>query len=151
MTRIQLTRFCIGTALVLMVFIVSVMPQLSFANQPNAGGGTWEISVIDSTNNVGLTPSLALQPTTGKPYISHYDGSAGDLKLAFPVTAGGDCGPGNTWSCNSLYFQNIDTFGLFSSIAFNSLGQWGIVYSAGFLGNGFRGIPAVGSSEVFWD
>ncbi|HRQ40895.1 MAG TPA: hypothetical protein PLD25_23520 [Chloroflexota bacterium] len=107
--------------------------------------------MIDSTNNVGLTPSLALHPTTGNPYISHYDQSAGDLKLAFPVTIGGDCGPGNTWSCNSLYFQNIDEFGLYSSIAFNSLGQWGIVYSAGFFGNGFRGIPAVGSSEIFWD
>lgn len=151
MTRIQFTRFCIGTALVLMIFTVSVMPSLSFASQPGAGGSTWEISVIDSTNNVGLTPSLALQPTTGKPYVSYYDGTAGDLKLAFPVTAGGDCGPGNTWSCNSLYYQNTDVFALYSSIAFNSLGQWGIVYSAGFFGNGFRGIPAVGSSEIFWD
>lgn len=111
----------------------------------------WQIQVIDSANNVGQSSSLALHPTTEKPYISYYDGTTKDLKLAFPVTSGGDCGPGNSWSCNSLTFQNNVDFGSFSSLTFNSLGQWGITYSDNTNGtNAFRGIPAPGGTELFW-
>lgn len=110
---------------------------------------SWQVQVIDSANNVGQSSSLALQPITEKPYISYYDGTTKDLKLAFPVTSGGDCGPGNSWSCNSLWFQNTEEFGSFSSLTFNSLGQWGIAYSSS-LGNAFRGIPAPGGTEQFW-
>ena len=101
---------------------------------------TWQINIIDSAGDVGFTTSLALQPGTDKPYISYYDSTNGDLKLAFPVSGGGDCGPGNTWSCNSLAFQNMTDFGVENSIDFNSLGQWGIAYSNFTDGNNaFRG------------
>lgn len=113
---------------------------------------TWSINVIDTTGDVGMFPSLALQPTTEKPYISYYNNTLGDLKLTFPVTGGGDCGPSNSWSCNSLTFQNNTNFGLESSLAFNSLGQWGIAYQNATDGtNEFRGIPAVGGGEIFFE
>jgi hypothetical protein len=112
---------------------------------------TWQIDVIDSTGDVGFTPSLALEPGTEAPYISYYDNTLDDLKLAFPVTSGGDCGPANTWSCNSLAFQNTTDFGAYSSLDFNSVGQWGIAYSDFTLGhNAFRGIPAAGATDLFW-
>lgn len=112
---------------------------------------SWQIQVIDSTNDVGQFPSLALQPGTEKPYISYHDITNADLKLAFPILSGGDCGPGNSWSCNSLAFQNNVDFGGFSSLTFNSLGEWGIVYSNYTSGaNAFRGIPAPGGTELFW-
>lgn len=112
---------------------------------------SWQIDVIESTNDVGMTPSLALQPGTEKPYISYYSNTVTDLKLAFPVTSGGDCGPGNSWSCNSLYHQNNTNFGLHSSLAFNSLGQWGIAYQNATAGtNEFRGIPSATGGEIYY-
>lgn len=112
---------------------------------------TWQIDVIDATNNVGLTPSLALQPGTEKPYISYYDNTLDDLKLAFPVTNGGDCGPGNSWACNSLAHQNSTDFGLHSSLAFTSLGQWGIAYQNVTSGvNAFRGLPSATGGEIYY-
>lgn len=112
---------------------------------------TWQMDVIDSIGDVGYTPSLALEPGTEKPHISYYDNTEGDLKLAFPVSSGGDCGPGNTWSCNSLNFQNTTNFGLYSSLDFNSLGEWGIAYENVDDGaNEFRGVAAPGE-EVFFE
>ncbi len=113
---------------------------------------TWQIDVIDSIGDVGYTPSLALEPGTDDPHISYYDNTLKDLKLAFPVSSGGDCGPSNHWSCNSLAYQNTTDFGLFSSLAFNSLGQWGIAYGNSALGvNEFRGIPSVVGQELFFE
>ncbi len=113
---------------------------------------TWQIDIIDATGDVGMFPSLALQPDTEKPYISYYHNTLGDLKLAFPVTSGGNCGPSHGWSCDSLTFQNNTNFGLESSLAFNSLGQWGIAYQNATDGtNEFRGIPSVGGGEIFFE
>lgn len=113
---------------------------------------TWQIEVIDYTGDVGYMPSLALEPTTEDPYISYYDNTQGDLKLAFPVGEGGDCGPSDRWSCNSLSFQNITDFGLYSSLAFNSAGDWGIAYQNVETGiNEFRGLPATGGQELFFE
>lgn len=112
---------------------------------------TWQIETIDTTGDVGQYTSLALKPGTEDPYISYYDNTQGDLKLAFPVSGGGDCGPANTWSCNSLYFPNTADFGTFTSLDFNSLGHWGIVYGNLLSGvNEFRGSPAVGQ-ELFFE
>lgn len=113
---------------------------------------SWQIDVIDFTGDVGYMPSLALEPGTEDPYISYYDNTQGDLKLAFPVGEGGDCGPSNRWSCNSLSFQNITDFGLYSSLAFNSAGDWGIAYQNVENGtNEFRGLPATGGQELFFE
>jgi hypothetical protein len=100
------------------------------ALNPSANLLGWQKITIDSGPNVGQSLSLAIHPLTQKPYISYYDGNSQDLKLAFPVSSGGDCGPGNTWSCNSLKYTNTDNFGGFSSIDFNSAGNWGIGYAS---------------------
>jgi len=111
----------------------------------------WSYAVIDAAGHVGQHLSLAIQPTTGWPHIAYYDLSQQDLKLAFPVAANGDCGPGTTWSCNSLDFVNNDDFGRWPSIAFNEAGQWGIAYLANFQAStAYRGIPASSASELFW-
>jgi hypothetical protein len=45
--------------------------------------------------------SLAVDPTTGTPYITYYSmgGGYADIMMAYPVGSGGTCGPDNTWKC----------------------------------------------------
>ena len=58
----------------------------------------WQCDVIDSGADVGGGSSLILDENDD-PIISYYDLTNGTLKLATPATSGGNCGPGNTWSC----------------------------------------------------
>lgn len=120
---------------------------------PAVAAFTWHIETVDAHGTVGQFTSLALQPATGKPHISYYDDTNGDLKLALPVPAGsGDCGPQNGWSCNSIAFQNTVDYGLQSSIDFPATGTWSIAYANTTLGsNAFRGIPAPLADEEFWE
>lgn len=147
-----LIRTGLGLALVAASLGTIVTPSASLAAYaPHAlAAYSWKIDVIDSTGNVGIFPSLALEPSSGTPYISYYDNDHGDLKLAFPTT-GGDCGPDNDWSCNSASFQNTTDYGLQSSLSFNSAGKWGVAYANTTAGRvDFRGIPSIGAQEMFW-
>ncbi len=44
----------------------------------------WSIETVDddNSNDLGVRPSIAINPATNKPYVSHYDASNGALKLA---------------------------------------------------------------------
>lgn len=95
---------------------------------------------------------MALSPTTGTPHISYYDNTKGDLKLAFPTTASGDCGPSQNWSCNTIAFQNTTDYGLQSALDFTESGTWGIAYINSTANQPeFRGIPSPGAQEIFWN
>jgi hypothetical protein len=48
-------------------------------------GSVWNIETVDSDGVVGLFTSIAVGPLTGKPRISYYDSTNGDLKFARPV------------------------------------------------------------------
>ena len=128
----------------------SAAPAAPSLNPPVTGAG-WQKITVDSAGSEGQSLSLAINPLTQKPYISYYDGTNGDLKLAFPVASGGDCGPGNTWSCNSLKYTNTADFGLFSSIDFNSAGNWGISYvqTSPSPSVNFEGTPLPGNTQFF--
>jgi hypothetical protein len=64
----------------------------------------WQIQVIDgdATTDVGQHLSLAVDKTNGRPFISYYDATHGDLRLAKHVGSGGNCGPNDTWYCETV-------------------------------------------------
>lgn len=124
----------------MMVVLIGLLP-----NPPSAAAG-WEIITLDA----GYSPSLAINPLNQNPYISYYGATAKDLKLAFPVSSAGDCGPGNTWSCNSIQYTNTVDFGLGSSIGFDSAGNWGISYlTNNSSGLGFHGTAPSGNFQYY--
>lgn len=62
-------------------------------------GGPWNITV-DSAGDVGIDSDIAVHE--GVAYISYFDATNGDLKLASQVQSGGNCGPNNTWKCETV-------------------------------------------------
>lgn len=60
----------------------------------------WVKDTIDAANDRGSHASLAIDPETAATFISYYDATSGDLRLAKSVDPGaGNCGPGNSWQC----------------------------------------------------
>jgi hypothetical protein len=45
---------------------------------------------------------LAFNPSTNVPYIAYYDATEGALSMANQVSSGGNCGPDNTWICETV-------------------------------------------------
>lgn len=89
----------------------------------------WKVQTVDSALDYGQYAAIAIDPGSDIPYVSYFDATGGHLRLASPVSSGGNCGPDNSWSC-----QNKDSnplVGKYSSIAiFNKGFSWklGISY-----------------------
>ncbi|MDF1512241.1 MAG: hypothetical protein P1S60_00380 [Anaerolineae bacterium] len=88
---------------------------LYYAVQVNTGGncgpaGSWQCDAIDSGDQVGMYPDLALTAIftpLDNPYIAYYDGGNGNLKYAHFVNTiwPGNCGTGpllNKWQCDGI-------------------------------------------------
>jgi hypothetical protein len=89
----------------------------------------WLMSEIDTPGNTGQHTSIAIDAATGTTYVSYYDYTNKQLRLAMDSGFGtaGNCGPDNSWRC-----QTVDsTYGVgnYSSIDINpSTGEIGIAY-----------------------
>jgi hypothetical protein len=81
-------------------------------------GGTWDLTRVDATGNVGQNPSLVFD-TADHPLISYFSQTGGDLKLArFD---------GKRWTKSVI--DRKGTAGQFSSIAINPAnGTWAVAY-----------------------
>jgi hypothetical protein len=68
---------------------------------PPANLAGWKHTALDAPTDqsVGKYASIALDPLNDNPYIAYFDETNGDLKLAYPVSANGNCGPENAWKC----------------------------------------------------
>lgn len=77
----------------------------------------WFIHTVDS-NNTGSHISIA--GSTTRIYVSYYDETAGDLRVAYSNT-NGNCGPDNTWQCTTV--DSAGDVGQYSSIAINPVTQ----------------------------
>jgi len=94
-----------------------------------AANAPWFNDEIDTPGDTGQHTSMAIDRSTGTTYISYYDYTTKNLRLAMSRSSGsgGNCGPNNSWLC-----QTIDsTYGVgnFSSIDVNpSTGGIGIAY-----------------------
>lgn len=58
---------------------------------------------------------MAIDPRNDRPYISYHDTTNGDLRVAKYVESGGDCGPGDSWLCETV--DSASDAGKFSSVA----------------------------------
>lgn len=89
----------------------AAVPQSSVALEP------WTNMIIDQSDSVYLGQYISIDhyERTSRAYISYYDETHGDLKLAYQVSAGtGNCGNTN-WICETID-DSTDDVGKFSSI-----------------------------------
>jgi hypothetical protein len=95
-----------------------------------ADAAQWTIDAVDTASDFGAYASVAIDSRYDTLYISYYDATNGDLRLASPVAPGtGNCGPENGWWCRTVY--STDDVGQYSSIdIWQGLGVWklGISY-----------------------
>jgi hypothetical protein len=111
-------------------------PHISYYDATNGNlkyasknGSTWVTSTIDeSTNDVGMYSSLAINTNNDIPHISYLDATDKDLKY---VTWDG--GIENNWNPGTIY-DNGDV-GYYSSIALNSSGEPAISFYDNTYGN----------------
>ena len=99
-------------------------------------GLTWQIHTLDGVGDVGMFISMAVQPGTNTPHIAYYSVEQG-LKLA-ARTGNGNCGPQNQWTCTLLapHFGSGAWVGRYPSLAFNTKGEYGVVYQRLFSSSG---------------
>jgi hypothetical protein len=107
-------QVCIGLVLSLSLVVLGMTPGTARGSKPPEDGvaigantgspasAPWFINTVDSPYDVGQHVSVALDPETGTPYVSYYEASHRDLRMAKYVGSGGNCGPNNDWSCETV-------------------------------------------------
>lgn len=118
----------LGVFLLVLVTVRTASGQVA----PAAGGATaWFVETIESTANLGQYVSAGIRPDTGALYISYYDASQGDLRVAHYVGSGGNCGPRSDWRCETVdgYTPTNTDVGHYSSLAFDPVSSYpGVAY-----------------------
>ena len=121
-------KICIGLVLSATLVALGMTPCLTqgssqynedgaviSANTTSPASAPWFIITVDSPNDVGQHVSVALDPASGTTYISYYDATYANLRMAQYVGAGGNCGPDNAWWCETV--DSAGDVGKYSSIA----------------------------------
>ena len=85
------------------------------ANASSAANAPWFISEVDTDYDTGQYPSVADDQAIGDIYVSYYNADFGDMRMAQYVRTGGDCGPNNSWVCQTV--DSEGDVGMFSSMA----------------------------------
>jgi hypothetical protein len=124
--------------LVLILFLIAGS-SLAGESQPNeaaialgissapAANAAWSNSEIDTNDDTGQHPSIAIDHATGTTYISYYDYTKKNLRLAISRDTGGNCGPDNSWLCTTV--DSTYGVGTYSSIDINPTnGEIGMAY-----------------------
>jgi hypothetical protein len=88
----------------------------------------WFNIEVDIPGIVGKYASVAIDPIRDTTYVSYYDVSNQELRLAMNKGFGtGNCGPSNSWLCYTV--DSSGDVGMYSSIAFNPANdEIGIAY-----------------------
>jgi len=78
------------------------------------------------TANVGLWPSIAINPLSHSPYVVFRNETHKRLHLVYHrLDQNGNCGPAYTWQCDVLTYDD----GEMSSIDFAANGNWAVSYN----------------------
>jgi hypothetical protein len=87
------------------------------ANASSAVNAPWFNIEVDTPGDTGQYTSVAIDPVNGITYVSYYDATNEALRMAMNggFGSGGNCGPDNSWFCQTLD-SGIDV-GKYSSIA----------------------------------
>ena len=117
----KLARQCVS----FIVFGVFLLPGLPPLAAQTANGlekvlasrspDSWTEITVDSTRDVGTFLSVAIEPQSGAPFLSYYEGEAGDLWFAHYVGTGGNCGPSSSWHCQLV--TSTGNVGRYNAIA----------------------------------
>ena len=109
---------CLLSLLMLTIVTPAAAHRSIEANTP--GDIPWTTGIIDTAAGVftGKQVSLAYTPDNQIPYISYYDATNKDLRMASYVSPGAsnaNCGPNNDWYCQTV--DSNGDVGQYSSIA----------------------------------
>lgn len=92
--------------------------RCTVAHDPNAASADtvwWVTDAVDTADDFGSHAAVAIDPRGGIPFVSYYDATDGDLRLASPVAPGaGNCGPRDAWWCRTV--DSADDVGRYNSI-----------------------------------
>lgn len=125
--------------------------DLKVAQYVGAGAGTgcasnyWTCTSVDTGGNVGGFTSIAMDPS-GNPWVSYYDTTNLDLKVAQYVGSGGSGCASSAWTCTSV--DTSGSVGGYTSLAFDPIGNPWVSYQditntalklARFVGSGGSG------------
>ena len=90
-------------------------PEAAGVNARPVANAPWFKIAVDTAGNTGQYASVAIDRPTGFTYISYYDATEKELRMATYVGSGGNCGPDNDWSCETV--DSAGDVGKYSSIA----------------------------------
>ena len=125
--------------LMLSVILLLLLAGSSLAREPQPVGPSEAVGVkaspaanapwfninVDATGNVGQYASVAIDPVNNTTYVSYYDSTHNDLRMAKYVGSGGNCGPNNDWSCETV--DSAGDVGKYSSIAVDPTDNYPII------------------------
>ncbi len=89
-------------------------PETGASASPDAAAG-WRIDEADTPGDMGQHTSIAIDQDTGEIWVSYYDVTNADLKVARYWGQNGNCGPGDAWLCQTV--DSAGDVGQYSSIA----------------------------------
>lgn len=81
--------------------VFSFPPDLKYATK---NGGSWVVETIDSTllPPLGLIKGSVALDGADVPHVAYCDAEASELKYAFRVGSGGNCGTDGAWQCETI-------------------------------------------------
>jgi len=114
---------------------VTEPPGMVGTSASSAANAPWFKAEIDTPGDTGQYTSVVYDPFFGSTYVSYYDATNHDLRIARDDRAISNCGPGETWFCKALDDTAADV-GSHSSIAVRPAGNgMGIAYYDATNGN----------------
>jgi hypothetical protein len=90
-------------------------PDAANAEARPASDSPWFKIEVDTRLDTGQHTSVVFNPWDGRTYVSYYNATDKDLRVAYDIGSGGNCGPDDSWYCHTV--DSEGDVGQYSSIA----------------------------------